>query len=67
MTRDEYNNLQAGDGVTYRPHPDAPAEDGEVTRLIRGISQLVHVRWLNGPQAAKTTTIHYALIEVKPR
>ena len=38
VTCDEYNNLQAGDGVTYRPHPDAPAEE-KVTCLIRGISQ----------------------------
>lgn len=44
-------DLTPGDGVVYRPRPDAPGEDGEVVRVTdRGT---VMVRYLNGPQAGK--------------
>lgn len=41
-----------GDWVVYRPHPDAPAEDGEITEIRN--EGLVLVRY-EGDRVAKPT------------
>lgn len=50
MTLDEAR-AQVGAGVVYRPHPDAPAEDGTITSVN---DQYVFVLYV-GDRAPKAT------------
>lgn len=45
------SDVVVGMGVVYRPHPDAPAEDGDVTEIR---PPLVMVRYV-GDRTAKAT------------
>lgn len=50
-------DLAPGDGVVYRSHPGAAAEDGEVVRVV-GAGPMVMVRYRNGPQAGNVCATH---------
>ena len=50
MTLDEARE-HIGSGVVYRPYPDAPAEDGEITRVT---DTMVFVHYV-GDRAPKAT------------
>lgn len=45
---------EVGDWVIYRPHPDAPAEDGQVTAVLDG--GMVRVLY-RGDWTAKATRV----------
>ena len=67
MSRHERDDLRVGQGVVYRPYPGAEAEDGEITGIGQPGSAVVMVRWLNGPQAGKVTSVTRGQLEAGGR
>lgn len=60
MTLDEAR-AQVGAGVVYRPHPGAPAEDGEIVRVT---ARWVFVRYRGDTHPKATAAEQLTLLSV---
>lgn len=60
------SDFEVGDWVIYRSHPDAPAEDGEVTKIS---DQYVYVRYRGDldSKATYASDLEFGNPEVKRR